>query len=1099
MTLPTQPQPTATPKPTATPTPKPTATPTPKPTATPTPKPTATPTPRPTATPTPKPTVAPKPLPTSKPVTTGTAALTLYSYIGYDMLVGGPGRDAGKLLELRDITFDAQGNLYTLDGSRLDAASGQRVGNLRVQKFDTSGKLLQTFDLRDATTHLNLGESNEPFRMAVDGDGYVYVTVPYPASKVLVYAPNGSFVRALDVPNAKAITVANVGGVQRIVVAPEASQLIRGSWQRVDGDKLLVLSPRGTGIEGTIDLPQQYALVMDLTSDAAGNFYLKADTTSIYKFSPTGELLQTWGGAGEGRASDGSQALYSVAVDDKGNVYSMTWGNPGNMVRYDADGTTVTTRAGQFSSNDPWSNSSYVPLAIDPTTGRLWAGATQVYTPSVGTSSTRLAVPLVVRTAADYFDADFGEGTNVLSHTPIYKVGFAATLGSDLPDNLSYQAGAPVQMNFTVKPAQRTIDRATLNWHVYDESKNEIASGSLVVALKNGEASDANFNWTPPRYGSYFVTAHVSAAQGELTSLSQNIVVTPQYDNLKTLEEGERTGTATTDAATQAWAGLPNVRLYPHLDQASTPDAKQRKLDELDAQLSAAERNGVLAIVQLADKQTNYDPNDLRLLMQRFGSRIKYLEVVNEPNFSGSVDNYFRIHSEAYAIAKGINRNVQIIGPATVNIDLDWARRLYELGFKNVSDGYSFHDYEGHESIDPAHWQWKLGELRKIMAQYGDANKPLWQTERAIAGVRGGDYQGLVQAIRLSMHLDLMETLGIPAERDLHFYMNQSGYSAVPSYLWSGTGPMPGVLATRTRYALTGAKGRKYADQLNFGSQANDLFLGVRFVGVDGTQTISLRNLGTVPTPLQYAVSGAGSIFVTDWAGNSTEVPVVGGKVTLPMTQLPIYVELPRNATLTAPQLNFGTNVASQAHFTYSAPLTNNPQGFGTNIARLNNGVVEAYQKSDPLGDTNGARIFTGAMPRDAQGKLIPQTLTMSFDQPQTLQSLVLRGMHADNSFCALLSYDLQYQDAQGNWQTLAQVRNALPASEQVKSADASGAIWTDDTNYYINRFAPVTTSAMRVVVRDVTRGFLSDDGAQAWGKSMEPYFMMREVQLFAP
>ena len=1116
------PTPTAKPAPTVAPTPAPTVAPTPAPTVatTPAPAPTVAPTPAPTAKPAPAPTVAPAsasapasttatkpaPAPTFSPTATPVvSSVELQNSLkGYDLKVGGPGSAPGQFIQLSDITFDARGNLYSLDGSRLNKATGLREGNLRIQKFDNNGKLLQTFDLSDAATGLKLGAGNQPNRMAADSAGNLYVTLPHPANKVLVYGPNGKFVRALDVPNANAITIVKIGGQERVVVAPEDYRIVSGKgWQRIDGDKLLVLAPGATGIERTIQLPRQYEDIGDLTADAQGNFYLQAQPAAIYKFSPQGALLQQWGGTpdnhGQTPTYDGSQAIHTVAVDDKGNLYSMTPGNPGLLTRYDADGTTVSQRAGQFKWADPFSgNSSYTPLAVDPTTGRLWVGATQTYLPGPANPNSYEPVPAIVRTTADFFDTTRVNGDQQVSKRATYTVGFNAGIQTALPNNVSYSPGVPVTMKYAVPAGARNVSGATVKWHVYDQAKKEVASGSFAVPLQNGVAAAKDFTWTPPAYGSYFVTAEASAPQGPLLSVAQNIAVTPQYANVKTLGVGERTGTATTDAATQAFSGLNNVRLYPNLANKTTLADKQKALDALDVQLTAAEKNGTVAIVQLVQSQKDFSADDLKLLMNRFGSRIKFLEVCNEPNFTGTAEDYFAIHSQAYKIIKAASPRTQVIGPATVEIDLNWAKKLYALGFAKNSDGYSFHDYEGHESISPEHWIYKITELRKIMAQYGDQNKPLWQTERAISGVRGNNYQAQVQAIRLLMHQDLLETLGVPAERDLHFYLNESGFGEVPSYLWSKDGPMPAIVGARTRYALTQALGRKYAGTLDFGAQAKPLFMGVKFQGADGAQTLSLRNLGTVPTPLQYSVTGATSIGVTDWAGNKTRVPVVNGKVTLTMGQLPTYVELPKGASLVAPQINYGTNIAFKATFSYSAPLLDNPKGFGTDLKTLNNGNIETFHAGNPNGGTSGSKVWAGAMPRDAAGQLIPQTLDISFATPQTLQGLVLRGVNADNAFSALLSYDLEYQDASGAWKTLTQVRNAPPASTQVKTSDAVAAIYTDDTNFYINQFAPVTTGKLRVKVLDVTRGFLPDDSVKAGSSDLTPYFMLREVQVFA-
>src|SRR5258708_967878 len=150
-----------------------------------------------------------------------------------------------------------------------------------------------------------------------------------------------------------------------------------------------------------------------------------------------------------------------------------------------------------------------------------------------------------------------------------------------------------------------------------------------------------------------------------------------------------------------------------------------------------------------------------------------------------------------YKAIKEVDPQAKVMGPATVNMNLDWYRRIYDLGFKDVSDIFSTHDYEGHESITPEHWAWKFAQLRQIMAAHGDAAKPVWQTERAIAGIRGPGFQGLVQAIRCTLHVDLLEMLGVAPEHNFHYYLNEGGYKSVPSYLWSTNGPHPGALALR--------------------------------------------------------------------------------------------------------------------------------------------------------------------------------------------------------------------------------------------------------------------------------------------------------------
>src|SRR5690606_10382647 len=117
--------------------------------------------------------------------------------------------------------------------------------------------------------------------------------------------------------------------------------------------------------------------------------------------------------------------------------------------------------------------------------------------------------------------------------------------------------------------------------------------------------------------------------------------------------------------------------------------------------------------------------------------QVKYWEIWNEPNFSISPENYVNVLKQDYQIIKSIDPAAVVLAPALVSMDLNWHRRFYQAGGAAYFDALSMHDYEGNEAIDPGHWRWKVGELRELMAEFGDADKDIWQTERAIGGVRG--------------------------------------------------------------------------------------------------------------------------------------------------------------------------------------------------------------------------------------------------------------------------------------------------------------------------------------------------------------------------
>jgi hypothetical protein len=1002
---------------------------------------------------------------------------------GADLVFGGPGAEPGKFSELRDITFDAQGNLWSLEGAKYDAKTGARTGNHRVQQFSNEGKLLTTFDLSDDAIGEKLGVKNDPQRIAVAAKGEIYITFPA-AGRVQRFARDGKFLGALPYEAAMAIAVVGQKDDERIALICSREQIVKGKRSWIGGGEIILLQPSGMAGRVKLQIDKPLEKVQDLAADRDGNFYVQAEPNAVYKFSPEGKLLRTLGGNPTSRSEDGSEILHTVAVDSKGNVFTYTWGNPGLVTRFSADGQTVTQRGGQFKFADPWSvHSHFTVLAISPD-DRLWVAATHTQNPKGPNFDRYRAVPAIIRTNVDFFEKPAGS----VKQSPTRLLGFKPEMTSDLTYNVAYELERKVTMTYRVAPANRVARSADVTWRVVDAGKHETAQGKFHLDLINGQEAKTTFSFELPRFGAYMVLAQAQSPDGALVSLGEHLAVTPAWPNMPVLKAGEARGDWE-DAPRQMWCGLPNQRL--------DPIKGFDKLDKLDESLKLAEKYGTTVLVQLVDSQKNFNREHVRIFMERFKGRVKFVEVCNEPNFSGSADDYFKIHKQAYDIIKAIDPKVQVMGPATVNLDLNWLRRLYELGFKEISDIVSLHDYEGHESITPEHWIWKLGEVRMIMERHGDAQKPIWQTERAITGVRGFNFMGLVQAIRTTLHRDLLETLHIPSEHNNHYYLNQGGYSSVPSYVWSKNGPHPAALALRTRHALTAALGRSFAEKLDFGPNGNALFLGVRYGSASG-ETFSLRNLGTRDTEVTFQFDGPiGDVLETiDAWGNHTKTKVANGQVTLTLGQLPLYVDLPgrtlglkKGTRLTPIRLDWGANLAPKATFSYSST-------FKGELAWLNNGVIETYHNSNPNGDTNGKQIWQGEFPEDAAAQ--PPTLEITFEKPQRVNNVVLRGVRPDNAFCSLLAYDLQYQDGM-EWKTVAQVDQRRPTSEEARTADAAYATWMDDTNFHWNRFEPITTSKLRLVVRATSRGFLADDRAKAWGNIMPQKLMLREVEIYGP
>ncbi len=426
-----------------------------------------------------------------------------------------------------------------------------------------------------------------------------------------------------------------------------------------------------------------------------------------------------------------------------------------------------------------------------------------------------------------------------------------------------------------------------------------------------------------------------------------------------------------------------------------------------------------------------------------------------------------------------------MLGPAVCGISLGWHEAFYKAGGKTTCDILAVHDYEGHESISPEHWTWKMGALREMMRENGDGDKPVWQTERAIASMRGGVMTGLSQAIRVTLHRDLLSSLGVPDDHNSHYYLNQGGYSAVPSYAWSAQGPLPGALALRTRAALIGA--RPWTSKLNFGPTGNTLFLGERYRDTSG-ETLSLRNIVGAPMTVEFAAPAGAQVF--DAWGNPISGALQNGTLKLSLSQLPTYVRLNGVGTLVPKPWNWGENLALGARVSVEGKSENDVQA-------LTNGKLETIHADNPLGNTDGKAVVL--LSEFSPEK--PATVSLELGAPQRFNRVVVRGLRADNQFGALRDFAVQVR-SNGAWKTVGTSGTDIPPTVMGQSADASAITFYGDDNAWIVSFSPVQGDGVRLVIRDATRGFEPDELARAqvaktWGAANALAASLREIEVY--
>ena len=985
---------------------------------------------------------------------------------GADAEIGGVGTGNGKFAAIAAMAFDANNNLYVLDTAW--SLFGKTRSNYLIQRFTDSGQFVSQYSIYDA----RLGANNAPEHIALDSQGNLYLTQPR-AGLVQQYNANGVRVRDFALPGAAAVATRVFNHQEQILVLP-----------RPNGQSVQQVSVYyADGRTGTpIRLSRAVSNVSDLAADSSGCLYALADVNQVYKFDPNGVLLTVLGsgisGASQINQTDGSVLANAARVDSKGAIYSLTPGNPGFLTKFSADLATETQRPGLFSWCDAWTycnyyGPSYAPIAVDRK-DRVWVGVNGTFADGeLDYGNPMHFRPCVFRVASNFLTP----GQAGVTQNSALALGLLPALSPETSGSTNeYHALNPQVFTLAIAAATRRVSTATLNYVVYDTYKNGISQGNYEIPLTDNVVATKRFVFQAPKWGWYEMQYTLSSGGNVLKSGVMHLGYSPDTPNLPTVPDSEiKPGPV--DAARQAETQLQLIRTGVGYG-----------LDAVEQHVSDAAKYGLTLLVSLT-YTSDCAPDAVRQAVTRFKGRVRYWEVVNEPNLSMSPESYVTLLKQTYAQIKSIDPQAQVVAPALCGIDLNWFQRFYQLGGKNYCDVLSLHDYEGHESIDPYHWTYKINALRQIMTAYGDTYKPIWQTERAISGVRGGGFTGGAQAVRMLLHRDVLESLGISADRNLHFYPDAHGFSLVPSYLWSGAGPHPAAIALRARAALL--KGRLYAGTLDFGVTGNKLYFGVKYQGADGAM-LSLHNLGLPNQAVTFRVTGASSVQpvssvqMMDAYNNVSRVAVIKGLFQITLPALPVYLYAPNGQTIAPVPLNFGRNQAGAAQFAYS-------ESSNGNFGALTNGVMESIHQGAP-----NPNFWVGDMPANPNTAPI---LTVTFPTPRTVSKAILYSINADNYFSALLDYDAQAWNGT-DWVTVASVHTPCPASDPVASPDCLADTWYLDQNMSMAQFPPVTTSKMRFVAKRVTAGFLPDAIAAAacqttWGGVWPRKLMLREIEIY--
>lgn len=254
----------------------------------------------------------------SRPVTTDTARHTptptpTPEHEGYTVAYtfGGKGTGPGYFEGEMGVAVDSAGRIYASDGTR------------RVQRFDPSGRFLDTWDIPVETKWYRKFRGG-PRKLLVGGAGQVYAVLAGVILKldgetgeVLGAAHGSDYIHdAALAPGGGLLVVSQKGEDDEIVLLGGDGRAARRTHRFVSSllDKRLEVGALRVAADGAGETYALYAI-----GGVAGEHWYDDEDIAVFRFRPDGRYVARFGGQGSGPGQYGPPA--ALAVDNRGRVY----------------------------------------------------------------------------------------------------------------------------------------------------------------------------------------------------------------------------------------------------------------------------------------------------------------------------------------------------------------------------------------------------------------------------------------------------------------------------------------------------------------------------------------------------------------------------------------------------------------------------------------------------------------------------------------------------------------------------------------------------------------------------------------------------------
>ncbi len=436
----------------------------------------------------------------------------------------------------------------------------------------------------------------------------------------------------------------------------------------------------------------------------------------------------------------------------------------------------------------------------------------------------------------------------------------------------------------------------------------------------------------------------------------------------------------------------------------------------------------------------------------------------NEPDMNAQTAHQMKIFQES--VHQG-NPEAIAIGPCPVNIqDLGSWRAFLEAGGGDACDEFSTHMYNSQTSGDINQGRYQISRWCSLLEEFGFEEKPYWSTESTnVFTSVYGSYHPRRARVPVLQTLTL-EQFGCPREKNAVWYDGAHGFNAYPSYLIhedgsiNPYGALYRTLAEETFYQL-------HHHVIDFGSvEANAIFLGSVYKSADfGISTAVLVSQShaanfTVTLTVEGTISDL--VCVDAW-GNESTLEQTGGKVVVPVDDIPTYVRLPAGVEVYVDHVN---------------DWSSSPPGSVSAYARATvSGVTAAPLLVDNTYATVYGSFVKGQWDNDSS-ESVPDVATVLFASLTDVDRVVVVGVSPWQPYGALVDFDVQTTTNGVDWITRATVTKDDPGdltrvhpTNSVQAGCTYETYWDEQWIYDVNLGATFACTGVRLYVRQTSYG----------------------------